>query len=76
MKEFFFIQLFRSANSSFMSKTEKYQLDSGFDSTATQIDETPNGKNGEQTTFCPTEVVRHTVVGSAGVVLDQVHYII
>jgi hypothetical protein len=27
----------------------------------------------EQTTFCPTDVVRHTVVGSAGVALDLVH---
>jgi disulfide oxidoreductase YuzD len=32
--------------------------------TATQIDVTPHEKICEQTTFCPTEIVRHTMVGS------------
>jgi hypothetical protein len=34
-----------------------------FDYTATQIlvDGTPNGKLCEHTTFCPTDIVRHTM---------------
>jgi hypothetical protein len=46
----------------------------GFDYVASQIDGTPNEKLCEQTTFCPPDLVRYTVVGSAGVALDQVHY--
>jgi hypothetical protein len=44
------------------------------DYTATQIDRTPNRKICEQTTFYPTDLVSYTVVGGAGVALDQVHY--
>jgi hypothetical protein len=45
-----------------------------FDYTTTQIDGTPNEKICKQTTFCPTDAVRHTVVDSAGVALDQIHW--
>jgi hypothetical protein len=41
---------------------------------ASQIDGTLNEKICEQTRFCPTDVVCYTVVGSAGVAEDQVHY--
>jgi hypothetical protein len=44
--------------------------------TAMQIDGTPNDLICEQTSFCPTDVVRHTVVDSASDALDQEHYMI
>jgi hypothetical protein len=45
-------------------------ISNSIDYTGTQIDGTPNGKIREQTTFCPTDIVRYTVVGGAGVALD------
>jgi hypothetical protein len=47
-----------------------------FDYTATQRDGMPNGKICEQTMFCPTDVVRDTVVESAGVALNVEHGIV
>jgi hypothetical protein len=44
-----------------------------FDYTATQIDGMPNGKICKKTMFCPTDIVRYTVVDSAGVALGLVH---
>jgi hypothetical protein len=47
-----------------------------FDYTATQIGRTLNGKVCEETMFCLNEIVRHTMLDSAGVALNQVHYMI
>jgi membrane protein YdbS with pleckstrin-like domain len=47
-----------------------YEVGKSFDYTAMQIGGIHNGKICEHTMFCPSDVVRHTMVGSVGVALE------